>query len=150
MRAGPADAKLEKIMSRFSFHRRRHADDPGGAGAAPALLDAEALARLRQLDPDGSRGFVAQVLRTFEASLVRHLATLEDARLQGDIKRAGDVAHTLKSSSASVGALAFAQGCATVERLARLGDPASLGAPLRDLQAEGARVLAAVRAMLPT
>lgn len=148
MRAGSVGATLQTIMSRISFHRRRHAEDPGGSGAAPLVLDPDALARLHQLDPDGSRGFVAQVLRTYETSLMRHLATLEDARLLGDLKRAGDVAHTLKSSSASIGALAFAQGCAAVERQARLGEVAVLGEPLVALQAEGARVLAAVRAML--
>lgn len=143
-------------MNRFSLHRRRQAPDagPSGAGgvspAAPTVLDAEALQRLRQLDPDGSRGFLSQVMRTYETSLVRHLVTLRDARVQADLKRAGDVAHTLKSSSASVGALAFAQGCAAVERLARLGDPAALGAPLESLLQEGERVLAAVRAMLAT
>ncbi|GAB4118484.1 MAG: hypothetical protein Fur0014_19660 [Rubrivivax sp.] len=113
------------------------------------MLDAAALARLRQLDPDGKRGFLTQVLRTFEASLVRHLQALHEAGAQGDLKRAGDVAHTLKSSSASVGALAFSQGCATVEKLARAGDAAALGEPLVTLCAEGARVLEAVRAMLP-
>lgn len=137
-------------MNHFSGYRRRHASDPGGTGGAPEVLDAAALARLRQLDPDGSRGFLTQVLRTFEASLVRHLAALEEARAQADLKRAGDVAHTLKSSSASIGALAFAQGCAAVEKLARSGDASALGEPLVTLLAEGTRVLAAVRAMLPT
>jgi histidine phosphotransfer protein HptB len=137
-------------MNHFPGHRRRHADHPGGSGAAPEVLDPAALARLRQLDPDGTRGFLTQVLRTFETSLVRHLAALEEAQAQSDLKRAGDVAHTLKSSSASVGALVFSQGCAAVEKLARAGDTAALGAPLVTLMAEGARVLAAVRAMLPT
>lgn len=129
---------------------RRHADDPGGAGAAPLLLDAAALARLRQLDPDGSRGFLIQVLRTYESSMVRHLAALETARAQGDLKMAGDIAHTLKSSSASVGALAFAEGCAQVERQAKAGDALALPGLLLGLQAEGQRVLVAVRAMLPS
>lgn len=137
-------------MNQNPGHRRRHANDPGGTGAPPCVLDAASLARLRQLDPDGSRGFVNQVLRTFEASLVRHLAALDEARAQGDLKRAGDVAHTLKSSSASIGALDFAHGCAAVERLARGGDTAALGEPLVTLRTEGTRVLAAVRAMLPT
>lgn len=129
---------------------RRHADDPGGAGAAPSQLDAAALARLRQLDPDGSRGFLTQVLRTYESSMVRHLASLDAARAAGDLKAAGDIAHTLKSSSASVGALAFAEGCAQLERLAKSGDAVALPELLADLQTEGQRVLAAVRAMLPT
>jgi histidine phosphotransfer protein HptB len=129
--------------------RLRHPSDPGGAGAAPEVLDAEALARLRQLDPDGSRGFLTQVLRTYEASLVRHLAALDEAGRQADLERVGAVAHTLKSSSASLGALVFAQGCHAVEKLARAGDTTALGEPLVTLRAEGSRVLAAVRAMLP-
>lgn len=136
-------------MNHLRLHRLRHPRNPGGTGAAPTVLDEAALARLRQLDPDGARGFLTQVMRTFDASLVRHLATLQDARLQGDLKRAGDVAHTLKSSSASIGALEFSQGCALVERLAKAGDASALGEPLLALQAEGERVLAAVRAMLP-
>jgi histidine phosphotransfer protein HptB len=137
-------------MNRSRHPRVRHADDPGGTGAPAPVLDAAAMGRLRQLDPDGSRGFLGQVMRTYESSMVRHLAALEDARLLGDIKRAGDLAHTLKSSSASVGALDFATGCAEVERLARQGLPEALGEPLAVLQAEGARVLVAVRAMLPS
>jgi HPt (histidine-containing phosphotransfer) domain-containing protein len=131
------------------MRRLRHALDPGGSGAPPTVLDEAALARLRQLDPEGARGFLTQVMRTFDASMVRHLASLEEARLQGDLKRAGDIAHTLKSSSASVGALAFSQGCSLVERLAKAGDASALGEPLLALQAEGERVLVAVRAMLP-
>lgn len=137
-------------MNRFKLHRRRQAPDASdaGSGRPPAVLDAEAINRLRQLDPDGSRGFMGQLLRTFDASLVRHLASLRAAQAQADLKSAGDVAHTLKSSSASVGALDFAQACAVVERGARLGDTAVLQAPLEGLLDEGERVLAAVRAML--
>lgn len=136
-------------MNPFRTSRRRHPDDPGGHGAPKPVLDEAALARLRQLDPQGTRGFLVQVMRTYESSMVRHLAAIEEARLLGDIKRAGDLAHTLKSSSASVGALGFAACCAEVERLARQGMPEALAEPLLGLQAEGVRVLVAVRAMLP-
>jgi histidine phosphotransfer protein HptB len=137
-------------MSHSRLQRRRHADDPGGAGEPPLVLDPAAVSRLRQLDPDGSRGFLGQVLRTYEASLLRHLASLSDAATAGDLRRAGDIAHTLKSSSASIGAMRFSQGCADLERQAKAGDAGALGAPLQGLQAEGARVLAAVRDMLPS
>jgi histidine phosphotransfer protein HptB len=112
------------------------------------VLDPAAVARLRQLDPDGSRGFLGQVLRTYETSLVRHLGALTDAAAAGELRRAGDIAHTLKSSSASIGAMRFSEGCALLERQAKAGDAAVLGPPLQALQAEGARVLAAVRDML--
>jgi HPt (histidine-containing phosphotransfer) domain-containing protein len=119
------------------------------SGAAGALLDAAALDQLRQLDPDGRRGFVAQVLQTYHGSLERHLATLVQARSDRASQRVGEVVHTLKSSSASVGATEFARLCAAVERQVRDGDEGALDAPLQALLHEGERVLAAVRAMLP-
>jgi len=137
-------------MFRLRLSSRRRAAGPSGGGAAPPVLDEGALGRLRELDPDGSRGFLVQVLRTYEASLQRHMVTLADAAAVQDIETAGRVAHTLKSSSASVGALGFAQCCAAVERLAKAADPEALGAPLAALRAEGQRVLQAVRAILPS
>jgi HPt (histidine-containing phosphotransfer) domain-containing protein len=150
------------------FRRRHPAADPGaaaprtppapdpappaaaGAPTLPAALDPAAIERLRQLDPDGSRGFVVQVLRTYEASLERHLASLAPADgsppTPADVAR---VAHTLKSSSASVGATTFAALCGAAERQAKAGDPSVLGATLDALRDGGAQALAAVRAMLP-
>jgi HPt (histidine-containing phosphotransfer) domain-containing protein len=130
------------------FHRHRHAQDPTGHGAPPPVLDSATLDRLRQLDPDGQRGFLGQVLRTYETSLRRYLTTLEGARAQGDLKLAGDTAHTLKSSSAAIGALGFSSRCAEIERMARAGRTDALDAPLGGLLAEADRVLLAVRAML--
>lgn len=130
-------------------HRRRQAEPAAGHGAPSPVLDPAAIERLRQLDPDGSRGFVAQVLRTYAASLDRYLDAIGAARAGGDLRQVGETAHTLKSSSAAVGALAFSACCAEVERLAREGDAAALGAPLDGLLGEAARVRAAVRAMLP-
>ena len=132
------------------FHRFRHAQDPAGHGAPPPVLDPAAVDRLRQLDPDGQRGFLVQVLRTYESSLLRYLSTLASARAQGDVKLAGETAHTLKSSSAAIGALGFSSRCADLERMARASDATALGAPLDELLDEADRVLRAVRAMLPT
>lgn len=136
-------------MNRPHRHRLHHPEAPAGHGGSPPVLAPDALARLRQLDPDGSRGFVAQVLRTYAASLERYLLSLHEARDTGNLKLAGDTAHTLKSSSAAIGAAAFAAVCADVERQARHGDASALGAPLSHLLDEAARVQAAVRAMLP-
>ena len=131
------------------LRRRRQSCQGAESGGASPALDAAALDKLRQLDPDGRRGFVAQVLRTYEASLLRYLAELADARLAQDLRRIGQTAHTLKSSSAAVGALGFSACCADVEKLSRAGDASVLGLPLTRLEEESSRVLAAVRAMLP-
>jgi HPt (histidine-containing phosphotransfer) domain-containing protein len=136
-------------MNRHIRHRLRQAEPAAGHGAPPPVLDPATFERLRQLDPDGSRGFVGQVLRTYAASLERYLEAIAAARAAGELRPVGETAHTLKSSSAAVGALTFAACCAEVERLARAGDAAALGAPLDALLDEAARVRTAVRAMLP-
>ena len=89
------------------------------APEAPAAgLDEAALGRLRELDPDGRHGVV------------------------------GRMAHTLKSSSASVGALALAAACAEVEARIRTGAEGELSTDVERLLAEGQAALASVEAML--
>jgi histidine phosphotransfer protein HptB len=117
-------------------------DDP-----APRL-DAQALERLRELDPDGRHGVMQRVLQAYETSLERQLAKAAEARDRGDTSAIGAVAHMLKSSSASVGALAMAERCAEIDRAVRNGTLVDLGAEVETLLAEGRRALAAVRAML--
>lgn len=129
--------------------RRRCSAGPDAGGAAPGtVLDATALARLRELDPDNSRGFLRQLLQTYEASMVRHLGRLGALDAVADAKAAGEIAHTLKSSSASVGALAFSACCAQLERCAKNGEMGDIVPALKAVLAEGERVLEAVRAML--
>ena len=109
---------------------------------APSVLDADALARLRELDPGGKAGLLARVLNTYRQSLECFLAQLQTARSQGDLHAQRHVVHTLKSSSASVGALALAALCAETERRLRDGPAEGLDPQLDALIAEGQRVLA--------
>ena len=111
-------------------------------------LDEQALVRLRELDPDGRHGVMQRVLQAYESSVERQLAKVVEARANGDIAAVGAVAHMLKSSSASVGALAFAACCAEIDRAVRAGTLLALGAEVETLLAEGGRALVAVRAML--
>lgn len=109
------------------------------------VLDAEALAKLHALDPQGQAGIVARVLAAYVSSLDRLAAQFGVARAAGDLSGLRHVAHTLKSSSASVGALALARLCASVEQQVRDGAGADLLAPQLDaLGTEAARVLAAL------
>ena len=115
---------------------------PPGAG----VLDAQALARLQELDPSGQTGLVARVLATYAVSLQRLLEQLRAARDGADAQAIRMVAHTLKSSSASVGALKLGSLCADAERSSRDGSHEGLAALLDELAAEGAHVLAALQA----
>ena len=85
-----------------------------------AALDADALARLRELDPEAKSGLLARVVKAYLGSLDRLVPELDRARgATPDSEVIRHVAHTLKSSSASVGALQVSQRCAEIEVLAR-------------------------------
>ena len=92
---------------------------PAGDSAAPGL-DADALARLAELDPTGKGRLIERVLEAFRVSIARLRPQLEAARQGGDRDRIRLVVHTLKSSSASIGALALSQVCARIEAAIRL------------------------------
>ena len=116
--------------------------------ATKPVLDAACMAELRALDPDGKAQLVKRVLATYQVSLAKLVEQLRAARADGAWDQVSRVAHTLKSSSASIGALALSSLCADIERLLRAGD--SNGAlPLIDqFQAEVQRVDRAVGQML--
>jgi CheY-like chemotaxis protein/HPt (histidine-containing phosphotransfer) domain-containing protein len=94
------------------------AADGGGASAAPAgddVLDPVALARLRELDPKGENQLLERVLKAFQTSAARLLPQLHAARESNDRTTVRLVAHTLKSSSASIGATTLSQLCSELE-----------------------------------
>jgi HPt (histidine-containing phosphotransfer) domain-containing protein len=116
--------------------------------ALPVTLDAAALSRLRELDPEGRLGVVERVMKAFETSLTRMVGQLVNERSGGNAAVVSAVAHTLKSSSASVGALALSRACADVEKRLRNGEPGDLMAEIERLLAESDAALTAVKAML--
>ena len=110
-----------------------------------AALDPASVQRLRELDPGGAHGLLERVLDTFVESLVRHVDELRAARAGADRAGIRHVAHTLKSSSASVGALELSRWCADVERgLRDRPDEPPDAAALEAMDAEMQRLLSLV------
>jgi HPt (histidine-containing phosphotransfer) domain-containing protein len=89
-----------------------------GVAAAQGVLNADAIRRLRELDPTGESHLLTRVFQAFETSLNRLLPQLEQARSNADAAGVRLVAHTLKSSSATIGALQLSKVCAEVEAMA--------------------------------
>jgi HPt (histidine-containing phosphotransfer) domain-containing protein len=122
------------------------------AGGLDALLDRPSLDRLRALDPSGASGLLPRVLGTYVASLDKLLAQLLEARASADAAGVRHVMHTLKSSSASVGALALSAQCAEIEQALRAGGEPEISAALLPrldaMAAEGTRLLGALRTAL--
>lgn len=114
----------------------------------PAVLDAQALAGLTMLDPTGANKLVQRVLSTYQASLGRLLQQIDDGRQRADHAAVRLAAHTLKSSSASIGALDLSRLCASAEQTIRDGQLEALPNIVDSLQSEARRVALAVQAML--
>lgn len=125
---------------------------PATPPLAPALalvLDEASLQRLHELDPQGENHVVERVLRAFATSLVRLLPKAQQALAQSDTQALRHVVHTLKSSSASVGALQLSRCCTEIDNCLRLQQVQGLADRLAVLDAECTRALAAVRRLLP-
>ncbi len=111
-------------------------------------LDDEALARLADLDPTGQGRLLKRLLAAFDKSLDRMVPQLEQARDAADASAVHLVAHTLKSSSATVGAMALSQRCAMVEDLARQNRLGEAAGGLQQLLLEADAARDAVRCLL--
>jgi HPt (histidine-containing phosphotransfer) domain-containing protein len=118
------------------------AEPPQGRIAA---LDAQALANLRALDPKGESHLVQRVVQAFETSAARLLPQMRSALAAGDVAGVRQVAHTLKSSSASVGAMLLSRQCAEIEAMVRENRVADLEGRVAEALAEIGAVLAALR-----
>lgn len=121
---------------------------PRGNAAGRRQLDAKALAELAALDPDGTGRLLPRVLATYEASLLRLVEQAQAALRASDPAALRLAVHTLKSSSASVGALALSELCASAEQAVRLGRQDDLPLLVERLVAESERVRQAVRDLL--
>jgi len=119
-------------------------DSGSEAAATVPVLDAACMAELQALDPDGKAQLVKRVLATYQASLAKLSDQLRAARADAAWEQVGRVAHTLKSSSASIGALGLSSLCADIERLLRVGDSAAAAPLLERFPTEAGRVDAAV------
>lgn len=84
------------------------------------VFDQPTLKRLIELDPSGKNHLLDRVIHMFSASLDKYLMQIEAAWRDQDIKVISEVAHTLKSSAANVGALQVATSCQNLEQAIKM------------------------------
>jgi HPt (histidine-containing phosphotransfer) domain-containing protein len=115
---------------------------PAATAPAAPLLDTRVLAATFGDDPAKMRKFAFMFLDSAREGL----AEIDIALVSGDLVRAGAVAHRLKSSARSVGAMGFAGVCVELERQHERGAIAqarALSARLRSIFARLERQVAA-------
>jgi CheY-like chemotaxis protein len=142
-------AMLNRTMKPVCAARAEDAAPTGAAGPAAlgagSVLDPQALQRLRELDPTGQNNLLERVFKAFDSSVLRLLPQLRDAHRRGDNAGVRHVVHTLKSSTASIGANRLSRQCAEIEGMIRLDDTSELDARVQAMMAEAEVVLQEVR-----
>lgn len=126
-------------------------DGAGGVVAPPpvcTVLDPVALDRLRELDPRGENRLMERVVSAFESSIGKLLPQLLEAMETVHLPAIRHVSHTLKSSSASIGAVKLSQMCAEMESMARSDQSEGMRERILLLQAEVGVVRTALQRML--
>ena len=118
---------------------------PVDAAGSVLVLDAAALAGLRALDPVGNNRLLERVLVAFEASTSRLMPQLLDAHRRGDLQGVRYVAHTLKSSAASVGGVRLSGICADLESRIRREQDGDLTPMVQSLVDETDKLLLALQ-----
>jgi HPt (histidine-containing phosphotransfer) domain-containing protein len=119
------------------------------ATARPQLdhpsLDPEALARLERI---GGDKLLREMIALYHVNAPERMTAAEAALVAGDVVAAENALHSLKSSSAQLGALRLARICEAGEQLARAGRVAGIADVVAAARDELARVDAWLTATL--
>ncbi|MFN9806746.1 MAG: response regulator [Betaproteobacteria bacterium] len=102
-------------------------------------LNEQTLYALRELDPEGGTGLMRSLLATYIEDSTRQMARIDAALASADSAEIARSAHSLKSSSANVGAdslSVFFQELEQMARQARISEARSLQDRLRHLHAQ--------------
>ena len=94
---------------------------PGEDAPRPATLDPKTLDRIRQVR-GGGNGFFRDMVELFTAEASSRVRQLGDALDLQDAPATAEVAHGLRGTSATFGALRLAQLCERIEELGRVGE----------------------------
>jgi len=134
-------ATVARALGRSVQHPLAPAAPPAPA-QLPALLDIEVLSDTFGGNPDKMRKYAFMFLETAREGLLE----IDRALASGEVGRAAGVAHRIKSSARTVGAMGFGEVCADLENQrdrASIAQARSLAARLRALLARLERHIAA-------
>lgn len=113
-----------------------------------SVLDGASLNQLRSLDPAGGDLFLRKVLETYLRSLDKQVESASSALASGNHDELSRAAHSLKSASASVGAIKFSRLCERIEHAVRRQELGGIPSDMAEFKQEAARVRGAASRLL--
>ena len=112
------------------------------------VLDMDVIAALRELSGDDDETLFQELLDLYLDDSTKQMERLERSLASGDLKQAERIAHTLKSSSANLGATAMSKLCLEMELCGRKQSLLEMNAllePARDAHRRAVLALEALR-----
>jgi CheY-like chemotaxis protein len=106
------------------------------SAANKVTLDISAIEAVRQLDPNDEDRLLSRLIALYRDDSSQLLADMENGLKVGDAESVARAAHTLKSSSANLGAANVAAIARLIETSARTGDISNLPATMTKLRAQ--------------
>jgi HPt (histidine-containing phosphotransfer) domain-containing protein len=91
------------------------------------VLDMSVIAALKELGGDGDDSLFRELLDLYVDDSTTQMRRLEESIKSGDLKLAERIAHTLKSSSANLGATVLSRICMQMELRGRGAAPGTMG-----------------------
>ncbi|MEK7807552.1 MAG: Hpt domain-containing protein [Chloroflexota bacterium] len=107
----------------------------------PEAIDRAVLKELRSLQGEGEPDFIAELFETFRGDAPTLITAMRTAATQGDADKLRQAAHSLKGSSANLGAKPLSAISAEVEKMGRAGVMTGVAEKIDQIEQEYARVL---------
>jgi HPt (histidine-containing phosphotransfer) domain-containing protein len=121
---------------------------PSRVNPGTPAIDPESIEQLRFLEDEDQPNVVAELVLLFVEHTPPKIAAIKDGVAQGDAGAVKRAAHSLKGSSANVGAFGMQQVCEKIEHAAANGDLAPARELLPLLESEVSVVVEALQAEL--
>jgi two-component system, sensor histidine kinase and response regulator len=137
---------IDELYVTLKPYERKAAANP--RGAAGSALDEQALKQIRALRKPGGPDLLQRIVALYITNSRTLIDALRAAIISSDAAAVLQAAHSLKSSSANVGATDLTNLCAALEAAAKAGKLGSGWAMLDRLVAEHNRVLLALSAQI--
>jgi two-component system, sensor histidine kinase and response regulator len=139
-------ASLERWLPRRAESTKDATCTPAvvSAGDDLPILDHGVLESLRELQADGEPDLLTELVELYRADAPQMLEAMRTALAEANGEALRRAAHTLKGSSANLGAVRLAEMCRELERAGRDGALAGAAPLLAAVEAEYERVVEAL------
>jgi len=144
----PESRRAVRVANRQGANARRRNEPSESAACEDQVLDMSVIDRIREMEQRGAARLLERLIETYTTTASKLMADAERALSQGDSTALRHAVHTLKSSSANVGATVLSQHFTALELHARDGLTQAAGLEWPAARVEYERVVQALLSLL--